>query len=113
MAKKGDDVVVCARANDFVLAYNQRNNTAGRIPSAHLVWKGDNTFIQSWIFLTLGDRKGDLAQGGLSWEIGQHVRVYTWDDEMRRDSGIGLNMATKEIGRFRTNPALVRILDSF
>ena len=113
VAKKEDLILVCARADKFVLAYNPRNNTTGRIPAAHLIWTGDDTVMESFIFVALKDHEGDLTHGKLSWKVGHHVRVYSWDDEMRKDSGIGLNMATKEIGRFKTMLPHIRILDSF
>ena len=110
VVKPGDQVVVCARDNQFALAYCLRNNMAGRIPLEHLEKEESQSAISSAVCLALLSRKGNLRNGNLVWKAGEYIRVYKWDDH-RKISGIGLNLATKEIGRFYGGTSDLKVLE--
>ena len=108
VAKARDCVVVCAKANQFALAYNPRNYAAGQIPWELLERSETQATIGSEVYLALRSHKGDLCHGSLSWKAGEHIRVYKWVD--RKSLGIGLNMATKEIGAFSVDLGIIKAL---
>jgi hypothetical protein len=111
VAKPGDHLLVCARTSQFALAFNPRNQTAGRISTCVLEEAKLQQPLSSDICVSAFDHKGDLSGGLLSWTRGEHIRVYQWDN-LYKNSGVGLNLATRKIGRFAVSVKELKVIDT-
>jgi len=106
VAMTGDEIIVCGSHNKFALAYNPRNSLAGRIPFDHLQKGKSESVVTSSLYRARDPRTVQIAcrtDGNiLSWLPGHYIRVYRWDDPHAKPkkSGIAINLATKQIGRF-------------
>lgn len=106
VAKTGDEIIVCGTHGDFALAYNPRNKTAGRIPFSYLQKVKSETVANGWVYLANNTRHVSVDNTTqayiLCWSKGDHIRVYQWESAYQT-SGIGVNLATNQIGRFTFN----------
>lgn len=109
VAKTGDEIIVCGVDNDFAMAFNPRNKTAGRIPLRCLQKGKSKTTVTSSLHLAQKNHttimKGTDGCGVLPWSVGDYIRVYQWYNPQTRSiyRGIAVNMAKKQIGRFISN----------
>ena len=80
LADRGDHLVVFAYAKNRaeVVAYNPRNQTAGRFPADHLANQNSTPFSESKLYMT----KSDLAKmfNHVAWKAGDYVRVWNKTD---------------------------------
>jgi hypothetical protein len=92
------------------LTFSVKAEYAG-INHKHLVAKpGESQPITSAdTCMALYANKGDL-RGNLAWKAGEYIRVYKWDNGYK-NSGIGFNLATKEIGLFHVAVNYFKVVD--
>ncbi len=101
VAQPGDDLIVYAWTNNkqTAIVYNARYGIAGRIPANVLQMEASQPVMGSEICVSFSDNKGNGAVGSLTWKAGDYLRICKWDNGYR-NSGIGFNLATVEIGLF-------------
>jgi len=71
-------VFAYAKNRAEVVAYNPRNQTAGRFPADHLANQNSTPFSESKLYMT----KSDLAKmfNHVAWKAGDYVRVWNKTD---------------------------------
>jgi hypothetical protein len=113
VAQLGDDVIVYAWANDeeVAIAYNSRNDKAGRIPACLLKKRESQPRMTSEIGVSFSSNLRDASTriGDLTWKSGEHIRICKWKDGYM-NSGTGFNLSTGEIGRFHVLVGSIKVL---
>jgi hypothetical protein len=102
VARSGDYVVVCAWIQDRIaIAYNLRNYRTGKIPADYLNLEKSWPMPSNDIYVAINNREGEESFRNLRWEVGNHIKVYMWQDALQ-SMGFGFNLATGKIGAFCT-----------
>jgi len=109
VAKPGDRLVVCAWADNkkAALAYNRRNNTAGRISAEFLDTEPQHAADTSTEVHVVSSNIY-YGTGEIALKLGDFIRIFKWDD---RHNGLGFNLSTKEIGRFNVATGDLKPID--
>lgn len=102
VARSGDYVVVCAWLQDqTAIAHNLRNFRTGKIPADFLNLEKSDPMPSNDIYVAVNNRNVEESFRNLRWEVGNHIKVYVWQDALQ-SMGFGLNLATGKIGAFYT-----------
>jgi hypothetical protein len=98
LAEPGDRVVVHAWVDGKdAVGFNERNFSAGRIPSNFLGEKVPNSEDKFESFVANGPNTHTLSSGRLDFVLGDRIRVCMW---ISKKSGVGFNLAAGKIGKF-------------
>jgi hypothetical protein len=118
VAKLGDRVVVHAwvdteNGEEVAVAFNERNNTAGWIPSNVLEVNDFRRVLNSEILMAHESYQGEPHHGRfLTWNSGDHIRLCRYQYGSLKSSGIGFNMVTGQIGRYEMKLACFSTIKS-
>ena len=103
-ANEGHSIVVHAWRHNLkmAVAYNPVTNTWGEISADVLEEDDPQPTISSELCTAISKNVPFFNFGGynLQWEVGQKIRICRWQGNSR-DSGVGFNMATGNIGSFK------------